>query len=85
MPFEQTLKAVQVARAVATVCASTSIVMFSFLTKLRRDSRLAFLKDLQDQAGQDFEIGIPSYSAWGNLALVGVCLLPVTIFMAYSD
>jgi len=30
------------------------------------------LKDLQLRAGEEFEIGIPSYSAWGNLALVGV-------------
>lgn len=73
MAFAQTLRAVQAARAISLAFACLSVILFSFVIKLRRESRTAFLSELKKEHGDIFDIGEPTHSAWGGLALIGVC------------
>lgn len=72
MAFEQTLRRVQAARAISTTLACLAVILFSFVIKLRRQSRDAFLKELKSEHGDLFEIGNPTHTAYGGLALIGL-------------
>ncbi|PNS17583.1 hypothetical protein CAC42_8126 [Sphaceloma murrayae] len=74
MGFQQTLRMVQLTRAIAIVSTCTSVIMFAFIVDLRYGARKQFAKAVNEALPGVFETKTPTRSAFGSLALLGLAL-----------
>ncbi|KAG8623279.1 hypothetical protein KVT40_008255 [Elsinoe batatas] len=74
MGFQQTLRLVQMTRAITIVSTCISVIMFAFIVDMRYGARKNFAHQVQQALPGIFESKTPTRSAFGSLALLGLAL-----------
>lgn len=74
MGFQQTLRMVQLARAVTVVFTCASVSIFAYLMDVRYGARKDFAQGIITTVPSLFENEVPARSTMGSLALAGVSI-----------